>query len=99
MKQKIQEIIFDAVEELNEQLEKENQLPKSTDTVLFGKEGMLDSLGLVTLLVAIEQRLEDEFDVSVTIADEKAMSMKRSPFYSIGTLSDYIHELIQSSGT
>ena len=97
MQEKIKDIIFDAVDEVNEQLEKANRIEKSPDTVLFGKEGKLDSLGLVTLLVAIEQRLEDEFDTSITIADEKAMSQKRSPFYSIKTLSDYIGQLLQSA--
>jgi acyl carrier protein len=45
----------------------------------------------------IEQNIEDEFDVSITIADEKAMSQKRSPFRTIGTLADYIDMLLREN--
>ena len=92
--QKIIKLIFYAIDEINSQLSKKQQLKKSTKTVLYGKNGNLDSLGLVSLLVIIEQNIEDEFDVSITIADEKAMSQKRSPFRTIGTLADYIDMLL-----
>ena len=81
--------VFKALDELNE------RLTKSTKTVLFGNNGQLDSLGLVSLLVIIEQNIEDEFDVSITIADERAMSQKHSPFRTIGTLVDYIDMLLK----
>ena len=93
--QKIIKLIFYTIDEINSQLSNKQQLKKSTKTVLFGKDGKLDSLGLVTLLVIIEQNIEDEFDVSITIADEKAMSQKRSPFRTIGTLADYIDMLLK----
>ena len=44
--------------------------------LFFGPESSLDSLGLVTLIVEIEQNIEDEFGVEITIADEQAMSMR-----------------------
>ena len=92
---KIIKLIFKAIDEINSHMSNEHQLKKATKTVLFGRDGNLDSLGLVNLLVAIEQNIEDEFDVSITIADEKAMSQKRSPFRTIETLTDYIENLIK----
>ena len=91
----IEKIIFKAVQEINEQLPQEQQLAQSTKTVLFGKAGKLDSLGLVNLIVIIELNIEDEFDVSISIADEKAMSQQHSPFRTIGTLADYINMLLK----
>ena len=90
----IENIIINAVKEINERLPKEQQISKTSKTVLFGKDGQLDSLGLINLLVIIEQNIEDEFDVSITIADEKAMSQKYSPFRTIGTLTNYINMLL-----
>tara|TARA_Y100001934_G_C12087593_1_gene647762 strand:- start:529 stop:831 length:303 start_codon:yes stop_codon:yes gene_type:complete len=87
----IKDLIINAVQDLNEQLPQEEQLPLSTKTVLFGRDGKLDSLGLVNLLVMIEQNIEDELEISITIADEKAMSQKHSPFKTIGTLADYLN--------
>jgi len=87
---KILKLIYYAIDEINILLSKKQQLTKSTKTILFGKDGKLDSLGLVNLLVSIEQNIEDEFDLIITIGDEKAMSQKHSPFRTIGTLADYI---------
>ena len=95
MKKKILETIYDSIDELNEQLSNEQQLTKSTKTVLFGNNGQLDSLGLVNLLVIMEQNIEEEFDVSITIADERAMSQIHSPFRTIGFLADYIEMLLK----
>ena len=66
--------------------------PISSDlqAMLFGEGAALDSLGLVNLIVAIEQEMEDEWDVSIALADEKAMSQRRSPFRTLGALIDYI---------
>ena len=92
--EKIIQVIFSAIDEVNQQLPKEQQLEKSIDTVLFSSSGKLDSLGLVNLIVATEQRIEEEFDVTITLADERAMSQENSPFRTIGTLADYISFLL-----
>lgn len=96
-RERVVQAIFSAVDEVNEQLLKEEQLKKSIDTVLFGRSGKLDSLGLVTLIVAIEQKIEEQFGVTITIADDKAMSQKDSPFKTIGTLVDYISWLLEEN--
>ena len=70
------------------------QLNYSPEAVLFGSGGNLDSLGLVSLLVIIEQNIEEEFDTNITIADEKAMSQKNSPFRTVSALIDYIELLL-----
>jgi acyl carrier protein len=59
-------------------------------TYLIGSGSLLDSLGLVTLIVDLEQRLEDEYGISLTLADERAMSQKNSPFRTVRSLADYI---------
>ena len=97
MKEKILNLIIDSVKEVNEQLVKGKNPGEYAETVLFGKNGKLDSLDLVNLLVAIEQSIEDEYDITITIADEKAMSQERSPFRTIGTLADYIDTLISDN--
>ena len=97
MKKQLLETIYKSLDEINENLNNAQKLIKDKNTVLFGKDGQLDSLGLVNFLVTIEQNIEDEFDVSITIADEKAMSQKRSPFRTIGTLADYIDMLLREN--
>lgn len=90
----IVEMIFTTIDDLNELLPPAQQLEKSVDTVVFGADGKLDSLGLVTLIVAVEQKITETFNVTLTLADEKAMSQRNSPFRSIGTLAGYIEQLL-----
>ena len=42
----------------------------------------------------IEQIIEDDFDVILTLADERAMSQKNSPFRTIDSLVNYIEFLL-----
>ena len=89
--------IFRAVDEFNQELEEKERLEKSADTLLFGDAGKLDSLGLVSLIVQIEQEIEDELGVSITIADERAMSLEKSPFKTIQRLTNYISMLLEEA--
>lgn len=94
-KERVIQAIFRAVDELNQQLPKKQRLGKSVDTFLFGDSGVLDSLGLVNLIVTIEQIIEEEFGVAVTLSDEKVLSQKdNSPFETIERLADYISLLL-----
>ena len=94
MKEKIQQSIFNSIDSLNAQLPNEGHIEKSNNTALFGSGSKLDSLGLINLIVAVEQNIEDEFDITITLADERAMSQKHSPFRTVRSLVDYIETLI-----
>ncbi|MBF0201325.1 MAG: acyl carrier protein [Desulfamplus sp.] len=85
-------IIITQAQELNEELEDKIDVDAREDAPLFGKEGILKSIELVNLIVAVEQAVEDQFDVFLTLADEKAMSQKTSPFKTIGALAAYIEK-------
>jgi hypothetical protein len=52
---------------------------------------------LVTFLVELEEGLEEKFDIEFEIADEKAMSRRRSPFLNSETLTDYILDRINEA--
>lgn len=69
----------------------------SAETRLFGKEGLFDSLGLVALIVDVEQGLADASGVSITLGDDRAMSQSSSPFRTVGSLADYALTLINEN--
>ena len=64
------------------------------DTYLIGGNSLVDSLGLVTLVTDLEQKLNDEYGFALTLADDRAMSQRNSPFRTVGSLADYILQLI-----
>ena len=56
-KNEIIEIIFESLEEISQ--EYDVKLPKELSTKLFGGECELDSLGLVSLIVSIEENINN----------------------------------------
>ena len=84
------ETILEIASEFNEDLEYKIDIEKGKAAPLFGRKGVLDSLGLVSFITAVEQAIEDKMDIFLSLADERAMSQYKSPFKTIGTLTDYV---------
>ena len=92
MKETILGIIKNAVEELNEELEYEELEDVSGETVLFGGDNGIDSISLVSLVMEVESNVNEEFDSNVTLADEKAMSSRNSPYRNVGAFTEFVME-------
>ena len=90
-------VIVEIAREMNETLDAKIDVGRGVDAPLYGRNGVLDSLGLVSLLAGTEQALADKFGVAVALADERAVSQQSSPFRSIGTLADYAASLIDEA--
>ena len=67
------------------------------NVVLVGKDAVIDSLGVVSLIVEVEQSLETNHDVTVTLANDRAMSERNSPFRTVGVLADHVYSLIDQA--
>ena len=89
--------IYAAMDEVNPHLPQKLRMNKSIDTALYGQSGGLDSLALVTLIVAIQERVEEDLGVKVNLADERTLSQENSPFQSVRTLAEYITLLLDEA--
>ena len=69
----------------------------SNETRLIGHESIFDSMGLVTFLVELEEKIEELYSIEIEIADEKAMSRIKSPFININSLSEFLFEKINNA--
>lgn len=96
--EKALKVIYSAIDDLNSQISEENRIEKNEATPLFGRSARLDSLELVKLIVAVEEKIKEEFGVSITLADEKAMSRETNPFETIGALAAYVSLLLEEKG-
>lgn len=92
---RIVQTIWAAIDEFNSGRPSDRQLSKSADTALIGAQGVLDSLDLVTLLVTVEQQVATDLAAPITLASDKAFSMRNSPFATIGALADYVRVLVE----
>ncbi len=96
MQEKIEKIIIETLVELNEELENEFLSNPTSKTKLYGANGGLDSLALVSFITDLEEKISDEFNKEIVLADEKAMSAKTSPFRNVESLTLYIKSLLEN---
>lgn len=94
-KQELIEVIYQAVDHINQLLPGNGQLAKEPETVLLGEGGGLDSLGLITLIVGLEEKMQAEFDIESILLVEEALADPQGPYHSIDSLADWI--LIRTS--
>ena len=94
MNNKVIKTILETINEYNDGLSKNDQISSNLDSSIYGGSSNLDSMGLVSFIVGLEQSIEDKFDQSISLADEKAMSQKSSPYKNINSLADYILKLL-----
>lgn len=92
------DIVIAALEAANDELPVAEQFNVARDTILFGGDAQINSLSLVSLIVDVEQALDEETGQALSLTDERAMNRDPSPFRSADTLSDYIVELSSSAG-
>jgi acyl carrier protein len=87
----IQNLVLQAMQNVNLARKPDAQLEVSPDSPLFGPGSPLDSLGLVSLLIDVEEAMHDR-GYPVTLSDARAMSQTQSPFRSVPALVSYIAE-------
>jgi acyl carrier protein len=93
---RIVEIVHRAVEDVNRDfdLNGESKLDTKAGAILYGQGSKIDSMVLVSLIVGIEENIRCEFGLSVTLANEKAMSAERSPFRTLDSMIDYVVDTV-----
>lgn len=91
----LQKLVLDTVKEVGEDQENPTLIEATEDTLLFGKN--LDSMGIVFLVTDLEEKISEELDINITLADERAMSQRTSPFRSVKTLTKYTQTLVDEA--
>ncbi|MDR1270796.1 MAG: hypothetical protein LBK82_14870 [Planctomycetaceae bacterium] len=94
----VDSILHDIVIDINDELPNDHQIVFDKDTIIWGHEGVLDSFGLVTVLVKIESALASHYDKPIRLIDSRAMSQTSSPLRTLGTLADYIQTTLKANG-
>ncbi|MCO6044958.1 hypothetical protein NG895_13695 [Aeoliella sp. ICT_H6.2] len=95
-REEVMTLLKECVQEYSEQSGQE--LAIQEDTPLIGPEATVDSLGLVMVITSFEAQLNDKYGTELVLANEKAMSMRNSPFRSLNALTDYAVSLLDEAG-
>lgn len=87
----IESLVLACMQRLNEQREPGQRLAIGPDAPIFSDSSPLDSMGLVTLMMDIEDALADR-GLEVSLSDARAMSAKQSPYRTVQTLVEFVKD-------
>lgn len=93
-------IVLDSCREINSVHNGRIPVELGLQTPLYGRDGNLDSLGLVTLLATVEQGIQDELGLGVALSDgaEPAAGMSDSPYRTVDSLVGYLLGRLPEAG-
>ena len=85
-------IVLDSCRELNAYHNTFIALDEGANAPLYGRDGRLNSLELVSLLAVVEQAIEEHWGKGLgnALAEIAAASLPESPYRTVGSLVNYI---------
>lgn len=89
------ELVLEAIAELNRQLPKKQRLATDDGAALFGPGSALDSLGLVNLVVLVEQRVEDRFAVELGLTADALAGGDPAELATVGRFKGLVARLLE----
>jgi len=92
--EKARQIVGRVIDEMNREFPEDQGLDKSPSTMLFGPGGALDSIGLVDLVMRIQEAVLDELGIAVALANEEVLSSEEGPFRTVETLVQHLDGLL-----
>lgn len=95
-REQITRAVYEAVDDLNQQLPRSQRLAKAPETTLLGPGAILDSLGLVNLIAAIQERIEEAFDARLTLADGDFLATAAQQAATLGWFIDHIEATLDA---
>lgn len=90
--------VFAAVDTVNRSRPPERRLARSLDAALTGEEAVLDSLGMVNLVVAVEEEVAEALGTPMRIADEPARARADGRFRTLGSLVEHLVSVVERNG-
>ncbi|MBT6438172.1 MAG: hypothetical protein HOK72_00605 [Flavobacteriales bacterium] len=70
------------------------ELDLNADTQIFGEDSVVDSLDLVAIIIAIEERVQELTGKDITVINEESIVSGESPFESINSLANLVFSRI-----
>lgn len=94
-KNELTEIIYECLGEVNEQLPKHEQIRRSPNAILFGRDGGLDSLGFVNFIALVEEKCEHKYGITVSLME--VSSSEDVALEDVGTFADSLFQCLSKA--
>ena len=87
-------IISKVIEQINKDLNVD--FLKNNISDIIGGNSPLDSLGVISFLLELENKIEDTYDLEITLVNESVLTEEQSPISNIESLKSHLNTLIKS---
>jgi D-alanine--poly(phosphoribitol) ligase subunit 2 len=88
--------LYHAIGRINELRDPKDRIACTEETILFGSGGVLDSLGLVSLILDVELAVNEQSGTTLVLADAHAMAQRHNPFRDVRSLADYVMSRLEA---
>jgi hypothetical protein len=93
----IEQVVFQAIDRVNEMLLEENAVPKEAGTALLGEGAALDSMGFVNFIVALEDALTEATRLRVNVVEALNAPGNNGPKpQAVSDFVDFLLRLVQA---
>jgi hypothetical protein len=86
-------LVYEVIDAVNPQLPAVRRLTKSPDTVIVGPAGALDSLGVITFVVTLEERVADAIGAPVQLLDDTAFIDDKGALATVDSLATFLERV------
>lgn len=83
-------LVYEGIENVNSFRSPDNTVSPHPNMILIGERGRLDSLEMITLVLAVERRILEMTGRRVSLVDGEDIEPQLSAFHSPSTLADLI---------
>jgi hypothetical protein len=90
------DIVGAAIDEVNEVRPPKDRIPKALDSPLLGQN--LESLTAVSLVVGLDERVQDRYGISIRPVEALAIPPADSPLRTVSTLVEYLLSRLNEAG-
>ncbi len=95
LRDRILELLYESIEDLNAMLPPEEQLAKSEQEILSGENAGLDSMGWVNLILITEEKLNTAFGLELSLAEPLLLDSPDGPPSTVAGMAKRLSELLE----
>ena len=90
----VDQAIDEAIDQVNEFLDDGDKLTPSAESIITGTGGTLDSMGIVNLILTVEEMVKTRTGSQIMLFDETLITNPSGPFENIGKLKQHILKIL-----
>ena len=93
-KLELEEIIISVLKKMQSEGLINNDTVIDATTILYGENGILPSIHLITAVIDIENEIFNRIGTRISLTDVKMFSPQNSPFLSVNKLTEFTNNLV-----